>query len=82
MRRFSGKVAVLLVAVACVAVCGLAAVRAMDIGFHHHSANNRELTVICPASINNAPNTAGALSIDITLVPRLSYDAMTSHEEH
>ena len=82
MRRCSGKVVVLLVAVALVAVYGLAAARAMDIAFHPHSGNNRELTVTFPASINNAPNAAGAFSIDITLVPRLSYDVMTSHEEH
>jgi hypothetical protein len=82
MRRFSGKVVVLLVAVAFVAVFGLVAARAMDIAFHHQSGNNRELTVTFPASINNAPNAAGAFSIDIAFVPRLPYDAMASHEEH
>lgn len=40
------------------------------------------VAVTFPASINNAPNAAGVCSIDITLVPRLSDDAMTSLEEH
>ena len=82
MRRGSGKVVVLLVAVAFVAVCGLAAARAMDVEVHHQSGNNRALTVTFPAFINNALNAAGTFSSGITFGPRLSYDAMIAHEEH
>ena len=66
MRRFSGKVVVLLMTVVFTSVFGLATARAQDITFDNQPASDIGQRVTFTVSINDAPNAVEAIGFDIT----------------